>query len=309
MRCENRRMWWNFGVMGIFLMGVLLGSLAVSAFAEAPKDYKGTISIGGQPWNESNILANMAKLLVEAHTGLKVNFNPDFAGVAVLHEAMRSNQIDIYPCWTGSHLIGLLRYEGPTLGRDEAYALVKSEFEKRYDMSWAKPLGFNNTYAMAVRREIAEKNDLKKASDLAAFAKQWRLGGDSNFDTRHDAYPGWSKHYGISFKEVLPMEYALMYKAIEAGEVDVIAAYSTDSRIKKLNLVILEDDKGFFPDYSACFVINRKTFAKYPQLLDIIEKVSGRIDEATMTELNYQFDEGMEAEKVARDFLEKEGLL
>lgn len=136
-----------------------------------------------------------------------------------------------------------------------------------------------------------------------------KLGTDENFDTRPDAYPGWSETYGIEFKEVIPMQYSMMYRAIANKEVDAIAAYSTDSRIAKLDLVMLEDDKEFFPDYSAAYVIDMDTLEKYPAILEILEKLSGKIDEATMSALNGRYDDGDEPEDIAADFLRETGLL
>jgi glycine betaine/choline ABC-type transport system substrate-binding protein len=222
---------------------------------------------------------------------------------------MSQGEIDVYPTWTGTQLTGVLRYEGPNLTGEETFKRVKEGFEKNFNMTWAKPLGFNNTYVIAVRRETAEKYGLEKASDLKDVAGEMKIGGDENFDIRPDAYPGWSETYGIEFKEVLPMQYSMMYRAIASKEVDAIAAYSTDSRIAKLDLVMLEDDKEFFPDYSAAYVIDMDTLDEYPAILPILEKLSGKIDEATMSALNGRHDDGEEGEDIAAEFLTEMGLL
>ena len=274
-----------------------------------PADYEGTVRIGGQTVNESIVLAWMGKLLIENHTGLKADINTEFAASSVLHQAMSGGELDIYPTWTGTQLTGVLRYEGPNLPSDETFQMVKEGFEENFNMTWTSPIGFNNTYVMAVRRETAEKLKLEKASDLADHASGMRLAGDENFDTRPDAYPGWSEAYGIEFGEVLPMQYSIMYRAIANEEVDVIAAYSTDSRIKKLDLALLEDDMSFFPDYSAAFVVRMEILEEYPELLDVLEKLSWTIDEVTMSELNGRFDDGEEPEDIAKDFLSGAGLI
>jgi len=274
-----------------------------------PLDYEGSIRVGAQTVNESIVLAWMARLLLEEYTGLDVETNTEFAASSVLHQAMAQGELDIYPSWTGTQLMGILRYEGPKLSGEETFKMVKEGFEKNFNMTWTKPLGFNNTYVMAVRRDTAEKYGLQKASDLKDVAGEMKLGTDENFDTRPDAYPGWSETYGIEFKEVIPMQYSMMYRAIANNEVDVIAAYSTDSRIAKLDLVMLEDDKEFFPDYSAAYVIDMDTLEKYPAILEILEKLSGKIDEATMSALNGRYDDGDEPEDIAADFLRETGLL
>ncbi|MGD9821703.1 MAG: glycine betaine ABC transporter substrate-binding protein [Aminobacteriaceae bacterium] len=289
---------------------VLFTGTAGAAFAAGnPMDYRGTIRIASQNVNETIILAWMAKLLIDGHTGLDTTINTEFAGSAVLHQAMAADEIDLYPSWTGTQLTGILRYEGESKPSDETFAMVKEGFEKNFNMTWTRPVGFNNTYVMAVKAERAEKYGLKKASDLADHGPEWKLGGDENFDTRLDGYPGWSECYGITFRDVLPMQYAMMYMALAQDEVDVIAAYSTDSRIKKLNLVLLEDDKSFFPDYSAAFVLPIPLAEKYPGLVPVVEKISGAIDEQAMAAMNLAFDEGEDPEDIAAAFLRKKGFI
>ncbi|MDO9509529.1 MAG: glycine betaine ABC transporter substrate-binding protein [Thermovirgaceae bacterium] len=274
-----------------------------------PMTYEGTVKVGAQTVNETIVLAWMGKLLLEADTGLTVDINTEFAASGVLHQAMQGKELDIYPTWTGTQLTGILRYEGPNLPADETFKMVKEGFEKNFNATWTMPFGFSNTYVMAVRRETAEKNNLAKASDLKDLAPEWILAGDENFDTRPDAYPGWSEAYGIEFKEVLPMQYSIMYRAIDNKEVDIIAAYATDSRIKKLDLVLLEDDKAFFPDYSAAYVVDMDILKKFPAILPVLEQLSGKIDAPTMSALNGRFDDGEEPEDIAKDFLTQAGLL
>lgn len=290
----------------VFVMGT---ALSAAAAEDDPMKYKGKIRIGSQMVNEAIILAWMAKLLIDNYTSLDTTINTDFAASSVLHQAMAGDELDLYLTWTGTQLTGILRYEGPNMSKEDTFKAVKEGFEKNFKMTWAEPFGFNNTYVIAVRKETADKNNLKKASDLKPYAKDWTLGGDENFDTRPDAYPGWSEAYGIEFKEVLPMQYSMMYQAIANKEVDAIAAYATDSRIKKLNLVTLEDDAGFFPDYSAAYVVSMKVTEKYPKLLDIVSMLSGKIDAATMTALNLQHDEGGDAEEIATTFLKENGYI
>ena len=299
---------WTTALLSAALV-LALGVFSTTAHADDAMAYKGTVRIGAQRVNEAVILAWMAGLLVEEHSGLKANVISEFAASSVVHQAMEAGELDVYVSWTGTQLTGILRYEGPNLSKEETFRRVKEGFEENFGYTWARPLGFNNTYVMTVRRETAEKHGLKKASDLAPHAAGWKLGCDENFDTRPDAYPGWSERYGIRFKEVLPMQYSIMYRAIANKEVDVIPAYSTDSRIPKLDLVMLEDDKGWFPDYSAGYVIDMKFLERFPAVLDILEKVSGSLDEKTMAMMNSRFDDGDEASDIARDYLVGAGLV
>lgn len=296
-------------VVLVFCLALMAASAGWAGSSDDPRNYKGEIRIASQTVNETVVLAWIAKLLIDEYTGLKTDINTSFASSAVLHQSMMSGEIDLYPSWTGTQLTGILRYEGPKMSSEETFEYVKNGFEKKFKMTWTRPLGFNNTYVMAVPRKVAEKYNLKKASDLAELAPKWTLAGDENYDTRPDAYPGWSKVYGIKFKRVLPMQYALIYPAIAKGEVDCIAAYSTDSRIKKLDLVMLEDDKGFFPDYHAAYILPLKLVEKYPKLIDVLEKISGKIDEETMAGLNLQYDEGVSPKKIASEYLKSIGLI
>ncbi len=165
----------------VLALVLFAGSAGASAAAGNPMDYRGTIRIASQNVNETIILAWMAKLLIDGHTGLKTTINTEFAGSAVLHQAMAADEIDLYPSWTGTQLTGILRYEGESKPSDETFAMVKEGFEKNFNMTWTRPVGFNNTYVMAVKAERAEKLGLKKASDLAEHAPKWKLGGDENF--------------------------------------------------------------------------------------------------------------------------------
>ena len=270
---------------------------------------KERITIASQNVNEMVTLAHMAKILIQDNTDIKVKVNTEFQGSSVLHQAMINKEIDIYPTWTGTQLTGVLRYEGPNLSTEETYDIVKKGFEENFNMTWGKPLGFNNTYIFTVTKETAEKYNLKNASDLAPYAENWILAGDENFDIRSDAYPGWSKTYGIEFKEVVPMQYGVMYTALTNNDVHVAAAYSTDSRIAKMNLITLEDDKYFFPDYSGAYVVSNVILSKYPDILDIINKLGGMIDTSEMANLNIKYDEGEDPEKIAREFLKKKKLI
>jgi osmoprotectant transport system substrate-binding protein len=268
-----------------------------------------TINVAAQDVNETVILANMAKIIIEENTPYEATVNTNFTGSSVLHQAMVGGEIDVYPTWTGTQLTGVLRYEGPNLTGEETFRRVKEGFEDSFGFTWTEPLGFNNTYVLVVRRETAEEYDLEVSSDLAPHAADWSLAGDDNYDTRSDAYPGWSAHYGIEFDEVLPMSYGLIYRAIDQGEVDVAAAYATDSRIEKLDLVLLEDDKEFFPDYSGAYVVSDRVIEEYPDVIEALNELSGMIPTEEMISLNSRYDDGEEADVIAWEWLEANGVI
>lgn len=288
-----------------WLVGLTAWMLVSSAFVA----HSSTIRVAAQDVNETIVLAHMAALLIEAHTDLNATVNESFTGASVLHQAMVGNAIDVYPSWTGTQLTGILRYEGENLPSEETFRMVSEGFREQFNMFWSEPLGFNNTYTFVVRPETAEEFSLRVASDLAAVAGDMTLAGDSNFDIRPDAYPGWSEHYGISFDRLVTMQYGLLYRAIGQGEVDAAVAYSTDSRIATLGLVMLEDDKEFFPDYSGAFIVRGETVENFPEVLEVLNRLGGMIDDSTMSALNGRFDAGEEPSDIARDFLQDVGLL
>jgi osmoprotectant transport system substrate-binding protein len=288
---------------------LLILTVVVAGLSAGGQQEGGKIRVAAQNVNETVILGHMAHILIEENTEYAAGINTEFSASSVLHQAMIGEEIDVYPTWTGTQLTGILRYEGPNLPPEETYKRVKTGFEENFEMTWSEPFGFNNTYVLTVRQATAEKYDLQQASDLAPYAEEWILAGDENYDTRPDAHPGWSKHYGIDFKKVLPMQYGLIYRAIDGGEVDVASAYATDSRIAKLNLVILEDDKNFFPDYSGAYVVSKKVREEYSDVLEVLNVLGGQIDTPTMSALNLRYDNGEDPEVIARDFLKERGFI
>ena len=161
-----------------------------------------------------------------------------------------------------------------------------------------------------MKREEAEKNNIKTFSDLAKASNQYRFGAEFDFFEREDGYPGLKKVYGFDFKKLVELDINLKYKAMEGKEVDVINSFSTDSLIKKYDLVTLQDDKDYFPSYNAGFVIKKETLKKYPEIKPLIEKLNGMLDDETMTNLNYQVEvENKNPQDVARKFLEEKGLI
>ncbi|TVQ21004.1 MAG: glycine/betaine ABC transporter substrate-binding protein [Spirochaetaceae bacterium] len=292
------------------LLSILIVLVLASGMGfAAGRPEEGTVRVAAQNFNEPIVLGHIARILLDETTDLDATINTEFTGSSVLHQAMTQNEIDVYPTWTGTQLTGILRYEGPNLSSEETFRRVREGFEEEFGFTWSEPLGFNNTYVWAVRRADAEEYGLTTASDLESVAGDWVAAGDDNFDIRPDAYPGWSDHYGVEFDRLVTMQYALMYTAIDQGEVDAIAAFSTDPRIQTLDLVMLEDDLEWFPDYSGSFVVRMELIERHPEVLETLNVLGGILDDATMAELNGRFDEGDEPEDIARDFLVSAGLI
>ena len=295
------------------LLGLVIGSFGATAAVSAQDD-KPTISVGGVGYTEQNIQIEMMALLLE-DAGYQVQREPSIASEALLHQAHLSGDIDVSVQYTGSGLVGILGMDIPEATEDatiaeQSYDIVKTEFESQFDMVWLDPLGFNNTYALIVTQETADELGVATISDLVEHAPDLSLGTDIPFPARPDGLPGVEAAYDIHFGDVVPMDVGLLYAAVDDGQIDVAVAYSTDGRIPRFDLVILEDDLSYFPPYYAAPVINQELLEEYPELEEILNQTAGLYDDQTMAELNAQVDEeGMDERDVARAFLEEHGIL
>ena len=216
----------------------------------------------------------------------------------------------MYPEYTGTGLLAILKSKESFTKPGEVYDFVSREYEAQFDLKWLPPFGFNNTYAFAVRNEDAIKKRWGKVSDLTSTADSLKAGFTAEFSERPDGYPGFQKAYNISFGKVISIDPALMYDAVKNGQVDIITAFSTDSRIPGYNLFILEDDKSFFPPYYAAPVIRTDVIDKYPEVQDALALLSNLIDEKTMQGLNYKVDQNKrDVKEVVQEFFKEKDLL
>jgi len=227
----------------------------------------------------------------------------------ISHGALVNGEIDVYPEYTGTALTAVL--DAPVVSDpDEAYAIVSEQYASRFNLVWLDPFGFNNTYALTMRRADAEQKSISSISDLAPVAGQLSAGWTSEFSERPDGYPGLADRYGFRFGTVRDLDASLMYQAVADGEVDVISAFATDGRIAAFDLKPLEDDRGFFPPYYAAPVVRSATLEEHPELRGILNQLAGRISDAAMQQLNFEVDQNQRSPaEVAREFLETQGLL
>ncbi|MDY3041399.1 ABC transporter permease/substrate-binding protein [Streptococcus pluranimalium] len=269
-----------------------------------------TIVIAGKLGAEPEILINMYKELIEDQTDLKVELKPSFGKTSFLYESVKSGDIDIYPEFTGT-VTGSLLKNPPKLSNEpkEVYTAARDGIKKQDGLALLKPMSYQNTYALAVTKDFAEKNKLTKISDLSKVQDQLVAGFSLEFNDRPDGYPGLQSLYGLNFK-VNTMEPALRYQAIQTGDVNLIDAYSTDSQLKEYNLVVLEDDKQLFPPYQGAPLMKEELLKEHPELKTILNQLAGKITETEMSDMNYQVDvKGKSAADVAHAYLVKEGLV
>jgi len=291
---------WN-RFAALFLAGILL--LALAGCGKEQKE----IVVGGKNFSEQFIMAEMLSILIEENTDLKTTTKTNLAST-VLFDAIKKEEVDLYLEYTGTGLINL--GIEPMNDPDEVYDRVQKEFNEQLNIKWMEPYGFNNTYAMVVTKETAEKYNLETISDLAEIGDELTLGCTYVFVERDDGNPGLNRHYDFEFGDVKGMDPALMYQALVQDEVDVISAFATEGRIAAFDLVILEDDKQFFPPYDATTIIRQEVLDEHPELEEVLNMLAGRIDDIKMAELNAAVDlDKREPEDVAREFLEEEGLI
>ena len=281
---------------------VVLAALTTQSFTT------GAVRIGCKNFGEQLILGELLAQLVEEGSDLTVVRHFNLGGTMVCHEALMRGQIDVYPEYTGTGLVTVLGAE-PSENPAKTYQRVKEGYLDRYGLEWLEPIGFDNTYAITVRRADSEDRGWTTISDLVEAAGELRAGFTDEFAGRPDGYPGLSQAYGLRFGEVLNLAPTLMYEALESGQVDVICAFATDGRIEAYDLVVLRDDRGFFPPYQAAFLVRPDLFEEHPEVRAAAETLSGMIDDSTMRGLNYEVDgrKRMPVD-VAREFLRQRGL-
>lgn len=282
---------------------ILIGSMI-------PRGSSETIVIAGKLGAEPEILINMYKNLIEENTDLKVELKPNFGKTTFLYEALKAGNIDIYPEFSGTIATSLIKGNKETSNDpDKVYQDAKEGILKQDNLVFLKPMKYQNTYAVAVKKDFSEKNNIKKISDLSKVENSAVAGFTLEFNDREDGNRGLKSLYGLNLN-IKTMEPSLRYQAISNGSVSIVDAYSTDSDLKKYNLVVLEDDKHLFPPYQGGPLMKKEFLDKHPEVKDALEKLSGKISAEEMTDMNYRVNVGGEsASTVARDYLVQNGLL
>jgi len=266
------------------------------------------IVVGSKNFEESRLLGEIFAQLLESRTELQVERRLGLAGTQVCFEALKSGAIDVYPEYTGTGLVSLLG-EPAELGRTEAMNRVRSEFLRRWNLWWLSPLGFENSFEIAVPKELAERERLATISDLARISGRLRGGFGHEFVGREDGLPGLEKTYGLKFASVEHLQQAIQYQAAGDRRIDAMDAYTTDARLLRYNLVILRDDKNFFPPYEAAALVRGETLARHPEVGAVLGLLAGAFDEDSMRALNFRLQEKGESEAVvALDALRALGL-
>jgi osmoprotectant transport system permease protein len=289
------------GRSGAIVLTLTLGALLVLLLAGRER-VGPPVRVGSKNFTEQLLLGEIVAGLLESR-GLPVERRLDLGGTALCHGGLLSGQLDLYVEYTGTALVDILKRPSP---REPAAALLalRAEYE-RLGLTVGEPLGFNNSFALVVRPTDAERLGLRRISDLRAHASTLRVGLSGEFLERADGMKGLNSAYGFTFTRApREMDLGLLYQALLAEEVDVVVGSATDGLIAARGLVVLEDDRGYFPPYDAVPIMRTAILMERPELREILVSLGGQLDAPTMRRLNHAVDgERRPARAVARDFL------
>ena len=269
----------------------------------------GDIIIASKDFTEQDILGELIAQQIEATGKLKVARKPRLGGSFVCHQALTSAKIDGYIKYTVTAFTSILK-QAVINDPKQVYQRVKQAYAQQFKLEVMEPLGFENTFAMIIRGEDARKYNIKSLSNAAKYTPQWRGGFGFEFTEREDGFPGLSKTYNLQFRDrPSVMSLDLIYRAISQGLVDMVAGNSTDGQISRLGLVVLEDDKKYFPPYEAVPIFSQQTLNKYPIIKTAISKLAGKITADQMRQLNYLVEgELRDIKEVVSEFRKSQGL-
>ena len=287
---------------------LLVGLVFLSTIKVSDGNTK-TITVSGKDFTEQNILCEMTADYIEANTDIKVNRKCNLGGAQVVFSAIQRGDIDLYIDYLGTDYTDILKYS-PISDVNKVYETVKSEFNSKYNLAVLNQMSFNNTYALAVRSDTASKYNLKTISDLVPYSNQLKISPTLEFVNREDGLSGLSKVYGLNFADVIAIDGSPRYTALMNDNSQVIDAFTTDGLLQKFGLVVLEDDKNFFPPYYAVPVIRNSVLDEYPEIEELMNNLGGYLTNESVQALNYKVDElGENPETVANEFLKENNLI
>ncbi|MDU4961690.1 MAG: glycine betaine ABC transporter substrate-binding protein [Sporomusaceae bacterium] len=286
---------------------VLSAGLILAVFSHV--DSRPTINIATKPMTEQYIIGEMLALLIEQDTGLRVRLTQGVGGgTSNIHPGMLAGDFDIYPEYTGTAWNMVLKENSQY--DESSFPALAAAYRQQLQLAWVGMYGFNNTYGLAVRKELADRYQLKTYSDLAAVSDQLIFGAEYDFFEREDGYAPLCRAYGFRFKATADLDIGLKYQAINQGKIDVMNIFTTDGQLSAAQVVVLRDDKQFYPSYRCGNVIRSQTAAAHPQLKRTLESLTGLISDEMMAKMNYQVEvQAREPKAVAGSFLRGAGLL
>ncbi|MBE8968427.1 ABC transporter substrate-binding protein [Nostocales cyanobacterium LEGE 12452] len=269
----------------------------------------GNIIVASKDFTEQDILGELLAQQIEGTTNLKVTRRPRLGGSFVCHNAISAGKIDAYIEYTGTALTAILKQK-PVNDSKEVYEKIKQIYAQQFNLEVMPSLGFENTFAMIIRGEDAKRNNIQTLSEATQYTPQWRGGFGYEFLEREDGFPGLAKTYDLRFaKPPQIMDLGLIYRALIQKQVDMVAGNSTDGQISRLGLVVLKDDKHYFPPYETVPIVRQEILKKYPELKTAIASLAGKISADEMRQLNYLVEgELRDVKDVVQEFRKSKGL-
>ena len=298
------------------LSALLLGVLLAMTMLTGCGSKKDTVVILDGEFAEPEIFAEMAKILIEENTDLKAEIKDAMTPVFGFNE-MNEGSIDLMLSYDGSLLVTFLKHDDSEVPEGmSTYDYAQQVAAEECNVHLLEKLGANNTYSIAVRRETAEKYGLEKVSDLQAVAGELVFGAEHKFFDEEGLirYKPLCREYGLEFKDAKSIDLNLKYSAIANGEIDVTEIYATDGQRMANDLVLLEDDLGFFPEYNLAFLVRNDLFEEYadvaPNLEEVLNMMAGQFSDNDVAQMSYEVDvDKREPVDVARDWLIQKGLI
>ena len=268
------------------------------------------INVGAKDFTEQYILGNMYEIMLD-DAGFDASYR-SVGGTNENHDAIVAGEIDVYPEYTGTSLLTILGKEfDSSMSADQVYNTVKETYAEQFNLAVLEPTSFNNTYVLTMTQDQADSLGIETVSDLSQKANELKFGTTQEFTEREDGLPGLKQTYGgFNFQEVVALNPGLLYSGLEEGEINVTTGFGTDGQIEAYDLVVLEDDKSFWPPYPAAPIVRQEILEANPEVAEVLNSLSAKLDAETMRNLNWEVTgNGREPDEVAREYLEQQGLI
>ena len=289
------------------IAGVLLLAVILSTIGFWQNHNKNVIRLASKPNSEGHILAEITAALIKGNTNLDVDITYGVGGgTSNIHPAMVKGDFDMYPEYTGTSWNIVLKRTEPYTEND--FDTLNKAYSDEYKLTWRGMFGFNNTYSIGLRKDLAEKYNIETISDLAKYSNDFVFGAGYDFFERKDAFKSMVEAYKLKFKKHVDMDNGLKYQAIFDKKLDAISVFTTDGQLSDPRIALLKDDLNFYPKYMAGIVVREEVLNKHPELNAVLDKLNNLIDEDTMAKLNNRVEAGKENPKdVAISFLKEKG--
>ncbi|MBE9127760.1 MULTISPECIES: glycine betaine ABC transporter substrate-binding protein [unclassified Coleofasciculus] len=294
----------RFVTLSLLAVCVMLIAIACNTSSNG-----GAIKVGSKDFTEQFILGEMYALVLEDQ-GFEVERKLNLGGTPVAQAGLESGQIDLYPEYTGTGLLTVLKQSAKS-DPQQVYQTVADAYKEKFNLVWLEPAPMNNAQALVMTQDGAEQYAIKTISDMANKASQLTLIGPPEFEAREDGLPGLKKAYGdFQLKNFIPADPGLRYQALNEDQADVAVAFGTDGEISAFNLVVLEDNKNIFPPYQVAPVVRAEVLENNPGIREALNSLAPKLTTETMQRLNYEVSGNKrEPAEVAKEFLTQEGLL